>query len=519
MRPLNKLRTLAALLLFISTAACSREPSSAATLESKTPTNLNFSLPDLDGKSVDLSKFKGKKVYIKFWASWCPICLAGMSEIEALAKEHASDIVVITVAAPGYLSEMEQDKFLPWVRARKFSVPVLIDNGGKLAQSLGIDKYPTSAWVSTEGSLLEVRAGQVSNVDILGRFTKPAGSQIARNTRFPPNPNVGVDYSKAKLKQIWLAGGCFWGVEAYFTRVYGVADAASGYANGRTQSPTYEDVGSGSGHAETVRVTYDPDRVSLERLLKLYFKIIDPTSLNKQGNDRGLQYRTGIYFQDDADQQTAEAVVKSVQAGYRTPIVTELKPLANFSLAEDYHQDYLEKHPDGYCHTDFSSLNNVTLPPERRKVDSSLYRKPSDAELRKRLSPEEYAVTQEADTEHAFSNRYWDNYAPGLYVDIVTGEPLFSSVDKYDSKCGWPSFTRPIDPDVIRSKSDLSFGMVRTEVRSRVGNTHLGHVFDDGPADRGGLRYCINSASIRFVPAESLAKEGYAAFESMFKTR
>lgn len=517
MRSSTWLHPLMALGLLFSTAACSRAQSATPTTQSKTPTSIKLSLPDLDGKTVDLSQFKGKKIYIKFWASWCPICLAGMSEVEALAKSPPSDVVVLTVAAPGYLGEMDKDEFLPWVKARQFQVPVLIDVGGQVAQSLGVDKYPSSAWVDATGKLLELRAGQVANAAILARFNEPAGAQTTRNSRFPPNPNVGVDYSKAQLKEIWLAGGCFWGVEAYFTRVYGVADAASGYANGRTVSPNYEDVIDGSGHAETVRVRYDPNRVSLERLLKLYFQIIDPTSLNQQGNDRGAQYRTGIYFRDAADRQTAEAVLKSAQAGYRKPVVTELQPLANFTLAEDYHQDYLEKNPNGYCHTDFSSLSNVTLPPSTLKVDPTLYRKPSDADLRERLTPEQYAVTQKADTERAYSNRYWDNYAPGLYVDIVTGEPLFSSTDKYDSKCGWPSFTKPIDPAVVRDVPDLTYGMVRTEVRSRVGNTHLGHVFDDGPADRGGLRYCINSASIRFVPVEALAKEGYAAFEPLFK--
>ena len=519
MRASTWLHPLMAFCLLFSTAACSREQSSATPQATKAPVSLAFSLPDLDGKPVDLSQFKGKKVYLKFWASWCPICLAGMSEVEALAKAQPDKVVVLTIAAPGYLGEMDQDEFLPWVKARRFKVPVLIDAGGTVAQSLGVDKYPSSAWIDVTGTVLEVRAGQVANEAIMARFSKPAGTETVRNSRFPPNPNIGVDYSKAQLKEIWLAGGCFWGVEAYFARVYGVADSASGYANGPTASPSYEDVIAGSGHAETVRVRYDPNRVSLERLLKLYFQIIDPTSLNKQGNDRGVQYRTGIYFRDDADRQTAEGVLKAVQAGYPTPIVTELKPLANFALAETYHQDYLEKNPGGYCHTDFSSLSNVTLPPSTIKVDPTLYRKPSDAVLRQRLTREQYAVTQKGDTERAYSNRYWDNYAPGLYVDVVTGEPLFSSTDKYDSKCGWPSFTQPIDPAVVRNLPDHSYGMVRVEVRSCVADAHLGHVFEDGPVDRGGLRYCINSASIRFVPVETLAKEGYAAFEPLFKPR
>lgn len=500
----------------MSTTACGRAAESSGTAASPAK-SVDVTLPTLDGKSVSLSQFRGKKVYVKFWASWCPICLAGMSELAELAANPKDDIEVLTIASPGYLGEMEAGEFKAWASQRKFGVPILVDSGGRFAASLGIQNYPTSMWVGPKGELLEVRPGQVSNDWAVAHFADAKASGKPRaSSRFPPNPNTGIDYSKTPLKEIWLAGGCFWGVEAYFARVYGVADAVSGYANGSTKNPSYEEVIDGSGHAETVHVRYDPQRVSLEKLLTLFFKIIDPTSLNKQGNDRGVQYRTGIYYQDPADRAVAEAVLKTAQAGLKKPIVTELLPLANFSDAEGYHQDYLEKNPNGYCHTDFSSLTNTTAPAKAIRVDPAGYRKPDDATLRKTLTPAQYAVTQEAATERAFSNRYWDNHAPGLYVDVVTGEPLFTSLDKYDSGCGWPSFTKPIVPEVVRYETDRSYGMERVEVRSRVGDSHLGHVFDDGPQDRGGKRYCINSDAIRFVPVEQLGKEGYGEIAVLF---
>lgn len=327
--------------------------------------------------------------------------------------------------------------------------------------------------------------------------------------RFPDNPNLKVDYSKVDLAEIWLAGGCFWGVEAYMARVYGVADASVGYANGTTEKPSYEDVSyKNTGHAETVYVRYDPKRISLEMLLAAFFNTFDPTQENRQGNDIGSQYRSGIYYKEGTDTGVIAQVVAGIQTQYDKPVVTEVLPLANYYPAEEYHQDYLEKNPDGYCHVDFSTLGTDAVV----TVDPSLYSKPDDATLRKILTTAQYAVTQENDTEHAYSNEYWDNHDPGLYVDVATGEPLFSSADKFDSGCGWPSFTRAIDPLVVTYIEDTTFGMVRTEVRSRVGDSHLGHVFEDGPVDRGGLRFCINSASIRFIPLADMVSEGYGDF-------
>lgn len=329
--------------------------------------------------------------------------------------------------------------------------------------------------------------------------------------RFPDNPNIGVSYEGKELKEIWLAGGCFWDVDAYLSRIYGVANVTVGYANGNTENPTYEDVSyRETGHAETAYVRYDPDRVDLKTILEYFFKIIDPTSLNRQGNDVGTQYRTGVYYQEDVDREVILEVITAEQSKYEKPIVTEVLPLSHFYEAEEYHQDYLEKNPNGYSHIDFSPLKEQKLV----NVDPALYNKPSEDVLRKTLTDMQYAVTQRDATERAFDNEYWDNHEKGLYVDIVTGEPLFSSKDKFDSGTGWPSFTRPIAPEVVIQNEDLSFGMKRTEVRSRVGDSHLGHLFKDGPSEEGGLRYCINSAALRFIPISELEGEGYEQYIS-----
>ncbi len=303
------------------------------------------------------------------------------------------------------------------------------------------------------------------------------------------------------MAEIYLAGGCFWGLEEYFSRIEGVKKTTVGYANGQVESTTYQLIHQ-TDHAETVHLIYDEKRGSLREILLYYFRVIDPLSVNKQGNDVGRQYRTGVYYKDEADLNTINQVFDEVAKKYDKPLAVEKEPLKNYVKAENYHQDYLKKNPNGYCHIE---VNQAAYP----VIEASRYPKPSDEEIKAKLSPEEYAVTQKNDTERAFSNRYWDKFDAGIYVDVVTGEPLFSSKDKFDSGCGWPSFTRPISPDVATYKEDKSFNMTRTEVRSRVGNSHLGHVFTDGPKDKGGLRYCINSLSIKFIPKAEMEEKGY----------
>lgn len=311
----------------------------------------------------------------------------------------------------------------------------------------------------------------------------------------------GEEKMAENLKEIYLAGGCFWGVEEYFSRVSGVVDVVSGYANGKSTTTQYELIAQ-TGHAETVKVVYDSDQVALRDLLLHYFRIIDPTMLNQQGNDRGTQYRTGVYFTSEADEKIIEAVFEEQARKLDKPLVVEKEKLAHFIEAEEYHQDYLQKNPNGYCHID---VNQAATP----VIDESKYPKPSEEKVKEILTAEEYAVTQNNETERAFSNRYWDQFEEGIYVDVVTGEPLFSSKDKYESGCGWPSFTKPISPDVMTYHEDKSFNMLRTEVRSRAGDSHLGHVFPDGPKDKGGLRYCINSLSIKFIPKAEMESKGY----------
>ncbi len=307
------------------------------------------------------------------------------------------------------------------------------------------------------------------------------------------------------MSEIYLAGGCFWGTEKYIASIHGVLSTEVGYANGKTLNPTYEEVcTNNTGHVETVHVVYDPGIVSLEFLLELYYEAIDPTSYNRQGGDFGIQYRTGIYYVDDKDLPVIESSISKLQKRIDKPIAIEVKRLENFSPAEEYHQKYLDKNPAGYCHIGRSKIEKAA----NAIIDPADFKAPVTEELQA-LSKMQFDVTQKGATEPPFQNQYFDSFRSGIYVDITTGEPLFASSDKFESGCGWPSFSKPIDPNVVRQREDRSHGMLRTEIRSRVGNAHLGHVFDDGPIESGGLRYCINSASLRFIPKEDMEQEGY----------
>ena len=345
-------------------------------------------------------------------------------------------------------------------------------------------------------------------------FANTRMQQSAKQQAIPKVKEVTImDFSQEKENVIYLAGGCFWGLEKLMQSIPGVIDAQSGYANGTGKADAkYQTIlGGKTGFRETVRVEYDPAKVSLDHLLLAYFYVIDPTVLNKQGNDTGTQYQTGIYYTNTQAQAVVERIVE-LERGRHKVFAVEVGPLKNYYPAEEYHQNYLEKNPNGYCHIPREEIKLFS----RLKIDPGDYSKPAAETIRDKLTQEQYHITQENGTEKPFQNEFWDQFEKGIYVDIVTGEPLFSSSDKFESSCGWPAFTKPIEAPAIIEKKDSRFGMRRTEVRSRSGDSHLGHVFTNDPESPNGVRYCINSASLRFIPYAKMKSEGYGYLLYLF---
>jgi peptide methionine sulfoxide reductase msrA/msrB len=369
-----------------------------------------------------------------------------------------------------------------------------------------------------------------------GCFGPDEPAHAGDETKLASRPSPAADRPAPPSAVAIFAGGCFWCMEPPFEKLDGVLDVVSGYTGGKEPDPTYGEVSSGrTGHAEAIEVRYDPARISYGALLDVFWRQIDPTDAGGQFVDRGTQYRTGIFYLDEDQRRLAERSKAELEGSGRfsEPIVTAIVRAGRFHPAEAYHQDYHATHPAEYKRYRSGSGRDAFLdrvwgaerePPradpgrhEHPNEGKETFMKPTDEELRQRLTPEQYQVTQHAGTERPFANAYWDDKREGIYVDVVSGEPLFSSTDKFDSGTGWPSFLRPLVAGNVVEREDDRLTMRRTEVRSRLADSHLGHVFDDGPAPTG-QRYCINSAALRFIPKEDLEREGYGEYLKLFGT-
>ena len=472
---------------------------------------------DLEGNEVNSEElFSGNAVtVVNFWFTTCGPCVGELADLDALNNElmekGGSLIGINAFTLDGKESDIYDAKEVLMKKGANYK-NVYFDSNSEAGKFVAnIYAFPTTYVVD--------RKGNIVGEPILGAITDSKQAEALRSlidkaieSDMSEEENLHME---TKKNVIYMAGGCFWGMEQLMQSIPGVIDVESGYANGScSKDANYKTVcGGNTGFRETVKVEYDPEKVSLDALLLAYFYVIDPTVENQQGNDRGSQYQTGLYYTDDESKDTVERVAE-IERGRSEKFFVEIGPLKNYYPAEEYHQDYLEKNPGGYCHIPKEEIELFS----KLSIDPGDYKKPAAESIRDKLTEEQYRVTQESGTEIAFTGEFWDKFEKGIYVDVVTGEPLFSSTDKFESGCGWPAFTKPIEAPAVVERDDSSYGMNRTEVRSRAGDSHLGHVFENDPESPNGVRYCINSASLRFVPYEKMESEGYGYLLDIFET-
>ena len=487
---------------------------------------------DLDGNDVTSDElFSGSAVtVVNFWFTTCGPCVGELGELEALSKELAekggSLIGINSFTLDGDEAAISDAKDVLMKKGATYQNVYFASDSEAGMFTANIFAYPTTYVVDRSGNIvgdpfvgaalpLLLTAVLLLSGCAAGQKNMPKKTDEKEMTgQSSDMSGEGIMYMDTTENVIYLAGGCFWGMEHLMQSIPGVIDAQSGYANGTCEADAdYRTVCKGNtGFRETVRVEYDPGQVSLDALLLAYFYVIDPTVENRQGNDRGSQYQTGVYYTNESAKETVERIAE-IERGRSEKFFVEIGPLKNYYPAEEYHQDYLEKNPKGYCHIPKAEMELFS----RLRIDPGDYQKPAAESIRDKLTEEQYRVTQESGTERPFSNEFWNQFEKGIYVDIVTGEPLFSSTDKFESGCGWPAFTKPIEEPAVVELEDLSHGMRRTEVRSRAGDSHLGHVFTGDPESPNGVRYCINSASLRFVPYAKMEAEGYGYLLDLFE--
>lgn len=465
--------------------------------------------------NVTQAQQAGKNYALFFHADWCSTCTKLEKEILENARELPSNSVIFKV---NYDKESALKKEY---RVLTQTTVLFFDSHGNL-----VDRKINPNMQRITHSL-SVAKGEKMKPKDMSKDKASVKALKEKKASFDNAPAYFKFLEKQKsLKQAVFAGGCFWCIEGPFEAEAGVVEAFSGFSGGSHYSPSYEDVTSGNtGAREAVVIFYDPEVIAYADLLEIYWRQIDPTDAGGQFADRGHHYTTAIYYHDQQEQQTINNSIQTLKdSGQFSAIATKVIPFERFHLAEAYHQDYYMKSAEHYQRYKEGSgrakmiKRNAPIMDDvfnKKDVDKT-YSKPGEQSIKAMLSDEAYAVTQEGATERPFANAFWDHHEPGIYVDVVTGEPLFSSTDKFESGTGWPSFTRPIDDNFITKHVDNKLAMTRTEVKSKVGDSHLGHVFNDGPKDKGGMRYCINSSALRFVPVAMLEKEGYGKYMALF---